>query len=266
MAFAGTLMKNPLRLFLLAILGCTRAMLAADPDASPVKLSGTYVLIEHYKDVRAADRIAFQPDGHCSMTIDGTTGMTGVYDARADNSLAIRLDHGAAGLDYQFMQGKMTLKLSHENQDDLYYGQLPDHPPAIAFKDVVGIVTCHNEAGDSTCQITPDHHFQVQLRELSTPSEGGIFSVLSDIITGQKRTYTDITADGTCSYADGVINYTVEHMKSPEPDQSLADIVIKVDTTGIWIIDATRDEVICQPWGKSLDLPPPPSGYKPVGQ
>ena len=261
-------MKRHLCFAILALLVCARALFAEqmDPDASQVKLSGTYVLIEHYKDVRAAERIAFSKDGHCVMDIDGRTAVTGTYDARADNTMAIYPADGAGELDYQFAQGKMTLTLSKANQDDLFYGLLPDQPPDITFKDVVGIVTCHNDAGDSTCNITPDHHFDARIRELSAPSEGGIFSVLHDIVTGVKRTYTDITVDGTCSYADGVIHYTVQHTKSPEPDESLNDIVIKVDANGLWIIDASRDQVICQPYGKSLDLPPPPAGYTPASQ
>jgi opacity protein-like surface antigen len=259
-------MKNNLCLVTLGLLVFTSAAMAADPDASAVKLSGTYVLIEHYKDVRAAERIAFQPDNRCTLDIDGTTGIAAKYDARADNTIAITPAGGGGELDYQFVQGKVTLKLSHEGQDDLYYGLLPDHPPAIQFSDVEGIVSCHNDGGDSVGEITADHHFSVRMRELSAPPEGGVFSVLSDIVTGQKRTYVDVTADGTCSYADGVIHYTVEHMKSPEPDQSLNDIVIKADSTGIWIIDATRDQVICQPRATSLELPPPPAGYTATNQ
>jgi hypothetical protein len=259
-------MKNHLCLAVLGLLVFARAGLGADPDASPVRLSGTYVLIEHYKGVRAADRIAFQPDNHCTMDIDGKDSVPASYDARADNTIEIVPSDHSPELDYQFQQGKITLKLSKENQDDLYYGLLPDQPPVIAFKDVVGIVTCHNDGGDAATEITPDHHFNVLMRGLSTPSEGGVFSVLSDIITGQKRTYVDISADGTCSYANGVISYTVEHTKSPEPDQSLNDVVMKVDSTGIWIIDATRDQVICQPWGKTLELPPPPAGFSPASQ
>jgi opacity protein-like surface antigen len=254
-------MKPHLCVAILALLCIASAAIAADPDASQVKLTGTYVLIEHYKGVRAADRIAFLPDNHCTLDIDGKTGVTGKYDARADNTIAITPDGGSGELDYQFTQGKMTLKLSHENQDDLYYGLLPDQPPAIRFSDVLGIVTCHNDGGDSSTQITPDHRFTVRMRELSTPPEGGVFSILSDIVSGTKRTYIDITADGTCSYADGVIHYIVEHTKSPEPDESLNDVVIKADSTGIWIIDPTRDQVICQPRATSLDLPPPPAGY-----
>jgi hypothetical protein len=106
--------------------------------------------------------------------------------------MAIYPADGAGELDYQFTQGKMTLALSKANQDDLFYGLLPDQPPDITFKDVVGIAVCHNDAGDSSCQITPDHHFEARIRELSAPSEGGVFSVLHDIVTGQKRTYTDI--------------------------------------------------------------------------
>jgi hypothetical protein len=259
-------MKTHLCLALTGLLLFARAALAADPDASPVRLSGTYVLIEHFKGVRAAERITFHPDNHCVMDIDGKPGVTGSYDARADNTIAIYPGDHSGELDYQFKQGNITLTFSRENQDDLYYGLLPDHPPAIAFKDVVGIVTCHDDWGEAATQITPDHHFSVLMRGLSTPSEGGIFSVLSDIVTGQKRTYVDITADGTCSCDAGVIHYTVEHTKSPQPDQSLNDIVMKVDSTGIWIIDATRDQVVCEQWSKTLGLPPPPAGYTQASQ
>jgi hypothetical protein len=254
-------MKTHLCLAILSFLLCASAALAADPDASAVRLTGTYVLIEHYKGVRAAERIAFQPDNHCLMDIDGKAAVTGTYDARADNTIAIYPGDHSGELDYQFKQGNITLTLSRDNQDDLYYGLLPDHPPAISFKDVVGIVTFHDDWGDAATQITPDHHFSALMRDLSTPPEGGIFSGLTDFITGQKRTYVDVTADGTCSYDAGVIHYTVEHTKSPQPDQSLNDIVTKVDSTGIWIIDINRDQVICQPWSKTLDLPAPPAGY-----
>jgi hypothetical protein len=230
------------------------AAFAADAGA----LSGTYVLVEHFKGVEAADRIAFHADGSCVLEIDGQSGVAGKYQVDPDGKLTINPGGGKPVLAYHYSRGKITLILSRQNDEDLYYGLLPDQPPHLQFSDIVGIVTCHNEAGDSVCEITADHKFRVRLHDLSVaPGIAGWISA-----GPQGHVCYDVSMDGTCSYADGVTTYAVEHCDAAPPDQSLADVVIKRDEKGLWLIDCYHDQVICQPWGTKFELPAAPWGYK----
>jgi hypothetical protein len=238
------------------------AALHADesPGSTSATLSGTYVLVEHPKGVEAPDRIAFHPDGSCAVDMDGQNGVAGKYHTDADGNLTIERGGGNPNLTYHFNREKITLILSNENQDDFYYGLLPDHPPHIGFSDLVGIVSCHNEAGDSVAEITPDHRFHDRLHELSCAPGSAAWLAAAP----QDRVCYDLDLDGTCSYSGGVISYVVEHCRGSTQDQSLADVVIKHDDKGLWLIDPYHDKVICQPPAKTLDLPPPPPGYREV--
>jgi hypothetical protein len=235
------------------------------PDPGPAAVTGTFVLIEHVKGVEAADRIAFHPDGSCVLDLDGRKGLTGSYNADADGNLSLVADGGKTALSYHFKRGKVGLVLSHDGDDDLYYGLLPDYPPRLQFSDLVGSFSCDDENGDSVTTITPDHKFSVHLRQLTTvaAAPSGIVSTIASWFNGgANKVYYDIAIDGTCSYADGVTTYIVEHYAgSQPPDQSLSDVVIKRDDKGLWIIDPYHDKVICQPPAANLDLPAPPAGY-----
>jgi hypothetical protein len=234
----------------------TGLVAALSAEASAGSLSGTYELVEHYKGVEAPDRIEFRADGSCVMDLDGAHGAVGKYHADS-SSLTIDPGGGSAALTYQYRLGTFNLVLSKGGQDDLYYGKLPAERPHVQFTDLTGMYSCHNEAGDSVCQVTANHEFHIKLRELSCVPWSAQW--LAGGAAG--RVYNDVFVDGTCSYADGVTFYKVEHYQGPEEDQSVADVVIKRDNTGLWVVDAYRDKVVCQPVTTSMDLPPPPFGY-----
>lgn len=251
-------------LALLAILVLPIAVCAQD-RSPPITLSGTYVLVDHVKGIEAPDLIGFHSDGTCLLNLDGSNGLTGNYFAGTDGSLKINPTPTAPSLSYTYEQGKVSMKITTENQEDLYYCQLPAQAPRVTFNDVLGIYSYGDENGDSAGEITADHRFREHIHEFSVEGPSGLGAIIASFFkgnSGERHVYYDVTMDGTCSLDNGVITYTVQHITgSPQQDQSFADILVKIDSSGFWIVDPYHDKVICEPPAKSLDLPPPPDGY-----
>jgi hypothetical protein len=223
-----------------------------------VELSGTYVLVEHPTGIKIPDRVAFQGGGACVVELEGKAGLAGKYQADAAGNLTIDAGNGEEPEKFQYARKQVSMILTDKDAGDFYYARLPAEKPHVEFKDLTGIFWCQNEMGESVTEITPVHRFRVLLRELSAPQ-----NILTPLLTQAKdRTYTDVTLEGTCSYADGVTTYTVEHTDAAQPDQSTADVVIKRDAKGLWIVDAYHDAVICQPLVDKLELSAPPAGYQ----
>jgi len=223
--------------------GTWTGALSSDEISGP--LSGKYLLVAHPKDVQAPDAIDFHPDGSCFVDIGDHSNIGGKYET--DDAGNLTLDPaGNPESKYHFQRLKCSLILAKDGESPLYYGLLPTQPSPVAFSDVIGTYLARDKYGDSNTEITPDHKFQIHAHQLDLDG----------------HVYYDLLMDGTCSYADGVITYTIAHSVGPEQDQYLRDLVVKHDDKGIWVLDAYTDAVICETPSKNLDLPPPPDGYR----
>ena len=225
-----------------------------------VELSGTYVLVEHPTGIKIPDRIAFQGGGACVVELEGKAGLAGKYQADSLGNLTIDASNGEEPEKFQYARKQVSMILTDKDAGDFYYARLPAEQPHVEFKDVTGIFSFQNEVGASVAEITPDHRFRILLREYLEPRN--LASQPND------RTYVDIKMDGTCSYADGVITYGIEHTDAAQPalpDQSLVDVVTKRDAKGLWIFDVYHDSASrCEPPADKFELPPPPFGYQKV--
>jgi hypothetical protein len=225
-------------LFALSITGCERG--------KEKTITGKFSLSESPSDTDAPDAIEFRPDGSCLVDSGERTGIPGKYHVSPDGHLSISTNAGShTGYTYQYQLLKHTLVLSPNENVSLIYVRLPEglHPQ---FTEIVGIFQMHTDLGDSATEITADDKFRVHLRSL-VPEE---------------HTYYDISMDGKCSYAKGVVTYVPEHSDAPQQDKYLRDFIVKRDAKGLWGVDPFHDTVVCETPGTDLSLPPPPKGYR----
>jgi len=221
---------------------------SADPSPPPGRaLTGNYLLIEHVKDIDALDRIEFHPDGTCKVDYNGSLGVAATYQFGHNGKMTITLD-GGQSFTYGMKKQRVSMLLSQDNQQDLYYALLPAVPPAVTFNDLVGIYDTHNSAGNYATEITADHHFFDHIRYLDP----------------QAHTYFDVYTDGACSFANGIVTYLPDRPLGSQTDIFIKDALAKHDTTGLWVIDPYDDVVLLETPAKDLGFPPPPAGYQSV--
>ena len=210
------------------------------------ELAGKFLLFNQPVGSDAPDAIEFRPDGSCIFEADGTTNIKSTYKADGDGSLKIEaraIFRSAYEFNYQLHSN--TMVLSQDGKEDLYYVRLTDGPHP-KFDEILGIFGMHNDLGDSEGEITAGHTFRDHLHDL-VPDD---------------HTYYDISIDGKCTYADGVVTYFPEHSNAPEQDKYLRDFIVKRDEKGLWVIDPFHDSVVCELAATNLDLPPVPQGYR----
>jgi len=239
-------MKTRSLIALLLLLAIAAAR--ADDTAPAVSWTGHYLLIEHILNTSALDAIDFHPDGTCAVDYTGTTAIPASY--KIDGAkLTITLPAGAPTFVYGFTRKNLCLTLTQYNAADLHYVLLPATPSPVTFKDVVGIYHSRNPIGDSAQEITPDHHFRMHIRNYF-PDD---------------HTYGDGYANGTCTFANGIVTYIPDQTgSSPQQDLFIKDVLVKHDARGLWVIDAIDGVLLDETPAKDLNFPPPPAGYKPA--
>jgi len=221
-------------------------LLAGCGREAAVAPNGKYLLAERPTEVDAPNAIEFRPDGSCLVDAGERTGIAGKYHVNRDGTLKIEADTGTkTEYTYHYQLLKYTLVLSQDEDTTLYYVRLPDGPHP-RYDEIVGIFQAHNDLGDSAGELAADYTFRSHLLNLP-PGE---------------HTYYDISMDGKCTYADGVVTYIPEHSNAPQQDKYLRDFIVKRDAKGLWVIDPFHDAVLCETPATSLDLPPPPKGYR----
>jgi hypothetical protein len=213
-------------------------------------ISGKFLLSEHPKDVDALDSIDFQHDGNCIVDSGERTGIPGKFHFYSGGGLSIEVETGIhAKYTYNYQMLKYTLLLSKDTNPTLYYVRMPEgaHPQ---FAEITGIFHAHNDLGDSSGEITTNYKFRDHLHNL-VPDE---------------HVYYDVNIDGICSYSNGVVTYLPEHSNAPQQDKYLRDFIVRRDENGLWIVDPFHDTLLCESPATNLDLPPPPNGYRKIGE
>ena len=213
-------------------------------------LSGTYVLMERPADGEAIDRIVFNKDWSCRFDIDDRKDVAGKYQiTQKGNSTHITLEPGPASPSVTYDLTRLDLSvwlMPGDGSMSLVYGLMPREPAKVTFGDVVGRFASRDSVSDEVTEITADHQYKCS----------GWF------LDSEAHTYQNFEIDGTCAYANGVITYFPVHSDISQKDKYSSDIVLKRDSSGLWVVVATDNNIVCETPTGSFDVPPPPLGYK----
>ena len=231
------------------ILACRRG--AAGPSAPTVEtLAGHYVLAQRRVGIQPPDAFELKPDGSCAVDQAGKSGVAGTWRASPDGvftmTLASRPGPMLAG---KYRLRKYALQLFPGEPAELFYVRWPLSPagPPPPEKELLGIQVGSSELGTIAQRMTADHRYERRERDL-VPDD---------------RTYYDVTIHGTFAYTNGIITYRHGESTSPEKVEYDNDFVVSRDGKCLWIIVPALDRLLCVRRAMTLDLGPPPDGFRP---
>jgi hypothetical protein len=129
---------------------------------------------------------------------------------------------------------------------------LPPEPPYPKAEDMIGMYLLKRDSGDFADVV-------VYRRNADHTGEA-----LYRIISKEQRTYRDFHLVTKWTYADGISTYTLESSDLPEEFRYKysRDFISKRDEKGIWSLDTSTGEYLCEVPVDKLELPPPPAGYR----
>ena len=233
---------------LLFFIGGAHTAWPAEPGAG---LAGKYYGETCYGAKDCIDTIEFFPDGKCVVDLgDGAGGIAGSYHGISDGQLT--LEYGKPGVVRVFKAAlsKRSLTLTDRSDFEFYFFRRPE-PPHPKAEELLGIFRGELESRAYleiyVYRRTPNHVTETLLRMVSKAD----------------KTYGDFHLTAQWTYADGISVYKVVKSDVP-PDFRFAysrDFISRRDEKGIWIVNASSGEDVCETPVDKLELPPPPAGY-----
>jgi len=212
-------------------------------------LTGRFVLFMRRIGSEQPDSITFKSDGSCLFDVDGRTGVAGVCRTSPDGIFTLTATSSSQPiLSGKYQRRKYSLCLYPGEPSELFYVRWPLSPskPPPPERDVLGKQTASSNLGTIAQELTADHHFMTRGRDL----------------VQEYRAYYDFEMRGTFSYAEGIITYRPSFATTLERVEYLQDFVVDRDDKCLWIVDPMLDNLLCVSGAASLDLDPPPDGWR----
>ena len=244
------------------MLAVSSALVAAHPAAAkppaPTKgdgaadvkqLAGRFVLFMHRIGSQVPDSIVFNRDGSCVFEMGGRTGLVGTCHRAPDGVFTLTANRDPRPiLSGKYQRRKYALRLFPDEPSELFYVRWPlsANNPLLPEREVLGKQTSHSRLGAMAQELTADHHFEVRGRDLLE----------------EYRVYFEFQMRGTFSYADGIVTYRPSFSTALEQVDYLHDFVVARDEKCLWIVDPMLDELTCVTRAPSLDIGPPPAGWR----
>jgi hypothetical protein len=223
---------------------------SARPAEQGENLAGKYYAETYYGMKDSIDTIEFLPEGKCVIDLgDGSGGIAGSYRGISDGKLTIEYGKPSIVRTFKASLLKRSLTLTDSSDFEFYFVLQPEAPHPKA-EELMGTYRGKREYGDFmevyVYTRTPDHMAETLYRILSKTD----------------HTYRDFHLSSSWTYHDGISVYKLEKTDLPEGHFLYSrDFVSKRDEKGIWIIDTSTGDYMCEVPVDPLALPPPPAGF-----
>jgi len=221
----------------------------AAPAPTGQTLAGRYLLSQRRSGTQPPDAFELKPDGSCIVEVAGKSGVAGTWRASRSGVFTMTLASSSSPiLSGRHQLRKYALQLFPGEPSELLYVRWPlspDRPPP-PEGELLGIQVGRSELGTLAQRMTADHRYELRERDL----------------VPEDRTYYDMYMKGTFAYADGIITYRPSESNAPVKIDYSKDFVVSRDGKCLWLVLPALDRLLCVTRAKTLDLGPPPEGFR----
>lgn len=245
--------SNPL-VFIPVLLSAVLGGALAQSDGQGKELAGKYYIETLPLLEGSVDTIEFLPKEKCLVTFgDKPEPVSGSYHGITDGMLTVEFGDPKTVLSYKAVVVKGALMLTDNSDQKLYFALRPA-PPWPKAQDLMGTYHVKRDEGD----FIVDYVY--------TRTGDRIVKTIMRVLSKADHTYQEFHLTQEWEYADGISVYRVtKDDLPPEAHWVLSrDFISKRDEKGIWSLDTSTGEYVCEVPVDKLELPAPPVGYQKV--